>query len=143
MNKKNIILLCILVCIFLGNIQLFSQEFKVIVNESNPITKLKRDVISDIFLKKVDTFPNGQSAMPVDLVPDDPIREKFSQIIHKRRVEAVESYWQQRIFSGQAVPPPKKKSEIEIIEYVINNPGGIGYVSVSISSPGIKAIEID
>jgi ABC-type phosphate transport system substrate-binding protein len=143
MRKIIVILSSLLIFISLGNIQIFSQDFKIIVNVDNPVNKLKRAKISDLFLKKAEIFPDGLKALPVDLTPHNPLREQFSQKIHKREVKAVEAYWQHRIFSGQSVPPPVKNTEEEIIDYVIHNPGAIGYVSVSISSPGIKEIEVD
>lgn len=143
MKKKISIIFGFLFFLIFGIFQLYSQDFKVIVNQNNPINKLKRDKISDLFLKKTDVFPDGMKAMPVDLLPNNPIRIEFSDKIHKRRVKAVESFWQQQIFTGQGVPPPVKNTEEEIIEYVMNNPGAIGYISISISSPGIKEIEVD
>ncbi|MBN2245600.1 MAG: hypothetical protein JW755_07120 [Candidatus Aminicenantes bacterium] len=142
--KKNILIVSGCLILFLTGIsQLYSQDYKVIVNQDNPVSKLKRSVVSDLFLKKQDDFPDGMKALPVDLIPTHPIRGKFSDNIHKKRVRAIEAYWQQQIFSGQGVPPPVKNTEDEIIEYVLNNLGAIGYVSVSIAAPGVKEIEID
>ena len=121
---------------------LYSQDFKIIVNESNAISSLTRVQISNLFLKKRESFPNGVIALPVDLKPDDPIRVKFTTEIHKRDVKAVGAYWQQMIFRGKGIPPPEKKTEVDVIEYVRMNPGAIGYTSVSISSPNIKEIEV-
>lgn len=143
MKKYVIILFGILILLSFGAELLYSQEFKIIVHADNSINKLERSKISDLFLKKTDSFPDGLKALPVDLSPDNPLREKFSQKIHNRGVKAVEAYWQQRIFSGQATPVPEKSTEEEIIDFVKNNPGAIGYISVSISSPGIKEIEVD
>ncbi len=55
----------------------------------------------------------------------------------------MESFWQQQIFSGKDVPPEKKKSDAEVIEFVSANPGAIGYVSVSASlGDGVKAVSV-
>jgi hypothetical protein len=143
MKKKFSILAGCFIFFLTGISQLYSQDYKVIVNRDNPISKLKRSIISDLFLKKLDNFTDGTKAMPVDLIPSHPIRGKFSDKIHKKRIRAIEAYWQQQIFSGQGVPPPVKNTEDEVIEYVTNNLGAIGYVSVSIAAPGVKEIEVD
>jgi hypothetical protein len=44
-------------------------------------------------------------------------------------VSAVESYWQQAIFSGRSVPPLEKASDAEVLAFVRANPGAVGYVS--------------
>jgi hypothetical protein len=47
----------------------------------------------------------------------------------KRSVQAVKTYWQQRIFSGRGVPPPELESDDAVVRYVENNPGALGYIS--------------
>jgi len=41
------------------------------------------------------------------------------------------------------VPPPRKSSDAEVIQYVARNPGGIGYVAAGSSLPGnVKKLQI-
>jgi len=106
-------------------------QYKIVVNKDNPVSSLSQKEISNLFLKKVTKWSNGLTVQPVDLVESSAIRENFSKEIHNRKVSSIKAYWQKQIFSGRKVPPAEKKSNREILTYVQNNPGAVGYVSAS------------
>jgi hypothetical protein len=106
-----------------------SLPFMVIVHPSNPNHAVDRNFVGEAFLKKTTRWPNGEVIRPVDLSPDSPVRERFSQDLLKRSVAAVKSYWQQMIFSGRDVPPPELANEDDVVRYVQKHTGAIGYVS--------------
>lgn len=102
---------------------------RVIVNSANPLPNMLRDEVARFYLGKNNKWPDGSVAMPVDLAGQTPTRRLFSSEILKKELEAVESLWQQLIFSGKAVPPPTKATEAAVVAYVKQNPGAIGYIS--------------
>ena len=73
------------------------------------------------------------------------MREKFSKDIHGRKVSSIKAYWQKQIFSGRKIPPPEKKSDREVLVFVQNNPGAVGYVSASanLSQYNVKALKVN
>jgi ABC-type phosphate transport system substrate-binding protein len=119
-----------------------AQEFKVIVNSANNISEIPSAALGKIFLKETTTFPAGGTATPVDQSKSSPVRAAFSKRVVGRPVSAVDTYWQQQIFSGKEVPPPSKASDDEVIAFVKSNPGGIGYVSAGASVAGVKVVEL-
>lgn len=120
-----------------------SGSYKIIVNAANPVSSLSKDQVSKLFLKKVTKWDHGKSALPVDLI-DTPVRQKFSEEIHGKKVSAIKAYWQQKIFSGREVPPPEKASDEEVLSYVQANPDAIGYISGSaaVDNAKIKVLNI-
>ena len=117
--------------------------FQVIVNSDNPVKKLKAETVSEMFLKKVTTWPNGATVEPVDLPSTHGTRVLFSEEVHGRSVSSIKSYWQQLIFSGRDVPPPEKATEDDVINFVASNPNAIGYISTSYGIGGpVKPIRI-
>src|SRR5579872_576679 len=72
--------------------------FVVIANPNNPVEQVERKFLEDAFLKKITQWPNDQVIRPVDLSPNSPVRQKFTEDVLKRTLSAVKSYWQQRIF---------------------------------------------
>jgi hypothetical protein len=116
--------------------------FVVIVHGSNPNVLLERAFVSDAFLKKATRWPNGDVIKPVDLTADSPARERFSRDILKRSVKAVQSYWQQVIFSGRDVPPPELAADEAMVRYVETHEGAIGYVSGSARLGGTRAVGV-
>jgi ABC-type phosphate transport system substrate-binding protein len=119
-----------------------AQDFKVIVNSANSTTDLPADVTAKLFLKQSTKFPNGTAAQPVDQAKTSPVRAAFSKTVLGRAVSAVESYWQQQIFSGKDVPPPAKSSDEDVVAFVKATPGAIGYVSAGASTGGVKVVDV-
>lgn len=119
-----------------------AQEYKVIVNSANSTAELTADAATKVFLKQVLKFPNGTAAQPVDQAKGAPARVAFTRGVLGRAVSAVESYWQQQIFSGKDVPPPTKSGDDEVIAYVKANPGAIGYVSAGAAVAGVKVVPV-
>ncbi|UCC41012.1 MAG: hypothetical protein JSV96_06155 [Candidatus Aminicenantes bacterium] len=112
--------------------------FKVIVNASNPISSMTKSQVSNLFLKKVIEWENGLKVLPVDLVERFTVRQRFTNEIHGRKIRAVKAYWNKQKFSGRNLPPPEKASYEEVLKYVEENVGAIGYIPVSIQIEGYK-----
>jgi ABC-type phosphate transport system substrate-binding protein len=110
-------------------------EFRVIVHPTRPETRVSRDFLADAFLKNVTRWPRDEAIRPVDQRADSAVRRRFSESMLKRSVQAVKTYWQQRIFSGRGVPPPELDSDEAIVRYVESNHGALGYISGS-AAPG-------
>jgi ABC-type phosphate transport system substrate-binding protein len=106
-----------------------TASYKVVVNSANPASSMVRDDLAKLFLKKVTTWPSGQPVQPVDQSKDSAVRKAFSQAVLGKDVSAVESFWQQAIFSGRGVPPPEKSSDADVLAFVRANPNAVGYVT--------------
>ena len=119
-----------------------AQDFKIVVNTANSTSELSTEMASKVFLKQVPKFPNGTAAQPVDQGKGTPARVAFTRTVLGRAVSAVESYWQQQIFSGKDVPPPAKASDDDVVAYVKATPGAIGYVSAGASTTGVKVVDV-
>jgi ABC-type phosphate transport system substrate-binding protein len=116
--------------------------FLVVVNEENPVSSLSREELSELFLKKKSTWPDGSLVLPVDQLEETEVREVFNRDIHRKRSTAIRAYWQQRIFSGRDVPPPEKESDANVILYVRRHSGAIGYVSTIWAGAGVKTLVV-
>ncbi len=105
------------------------SSFVVIVNSANPIDQLSSNVLSDYFFKKKDRWPDGTKVLPVDQKVESRVRSMFTLAVHFKRPAAVQSYWQQKLFAGEDVPPPELASDVEVLTFVSQNPGAVGYLS--------------
>jgi len=122
----------------------FSQSYKIVVHGSNPAASLTKAGVSDLFLKKTVKWTSGAEAQPVDLKTPSQVREDFTKAVHGKSLAAVQSYWQQQIFSGRGVPPQEVTGDRSVLEWVQNNAGGIGYVSAgaSLADFNVKTIAL-
>jgi ABC-type phosphate transport system substrate-binding protein len=116
--------------------------FRVVVNASNPATSLTRASVARMFMKKITEWPDGSDVAPVDQERTSEVRDTFSREIHQRDADAVSAYWQTLVYSGRETPPPIKRSDAEVLDYVRSNPGAIGYVSDAASLDGVKTVAV-
>lgn len=119
-----------------------APAFQIIVNPQSPVTSVERKFLEEAFLKKVTAWPDDQVIRPVNLAPDSAVRRAFTHDILNRSVEAVKSYWQQRIFSGRDVPPPELARDEDVVQFVLKHEGGVGYVSGTADVEGCRVIAV-
>jgi ABC-type phosphate transport system substrate-binding protein len=144
-RKKCKYYLPVLFLVILFSSVLLAQQvmsFKIVINKNNPVTKITRAEVSNIFLKKKPKWPDGEKMMPVDLVSTNPLREIFSQRVHQKSVSAIKIYWQKKIYAGTGLPPAERKNDTEVLVYIRNHSGAIGYVSANADLDSVKEIQI-
>lgn len=118
------------------------EGFRVVVNDKNPAATLTRSEVARMFMKKITEWPDGLEVAPVDQERTSATRDAFSREIHQKDADAISAYWQTLVYSGRETPPPVRKSDAEVVEYVRGNPGAIGYVSGSTAVEGVKVVSV-
>ena len=118
-----------------------AEEFKVVVHPDNPAAEVGREELSRLFLKRTTRWPDGTPAEPVDSA-DEPLRARFAEAVHGKRLAAVRAFWNQQIFSGRDVPPPERATDAEVVAFVRSHRGGVGYVAASADVAGVKALPV-
>lgn len=140
-----------LVLLFVAGLTAHRQEawgqdvkaaFVLVAHTDVGVHSIEREVLADIFLKQRTSWPDGSMAFAADQKPAATVRLHFSNQVLRRSVQAVRSYWQQRIFSGRGVPPPELDSDEAVIEYVRGKSGAVGYVSPRAELKGVKVLTL-
>ena len=119
-----------------------AAEFVLVANPSVAATAVSRAEASRMFLRLQSAWPEGGNVRPVDQAKTSPVRDSFSREVLGKSVPAVEQYWTQAIFSGRAVPPVEKRTDADVLAYVRETPGAIGYVSASTPTEGVKRLAL-
>ena len=118
-------------------------DFKVIVNTANSSTKISKSDLNALFLKKMAKWSDGIPTAPVNQSKKTAVRDNFTSTVHGKTVAAIDSYWQQQIFSGRDVPPPEKGSDADVVAFVKANAGAVGYVSDGAATAGVKVVGVE
>jgi ABC-type phosphate transport system substrate-binding protein len=119
-----------------------ATSFKVIIHPTVPGNTIKKQVLADVFLMKVQKWGDGSPIKAVDLSLTSPVRLAFASSVLGFSAFQLNQYWRQEVAKGR-VPPPVKQSEDEVIAFVAATPGAIGYVADATSIPGtVKITEI-
>ena len=121
-----------------------ARNFVVVVHESNPVTSVRGDELSKMFLKKITVWRTKQPVVVVDQLETTKVRQEFCRDVHHRDLQSVQGYWQTQIFSGRGVPPQQRASDGEVLSFVAGNPNAVGYVSSTATLPaGVKVLAIE
>lgn len=112
----------------------------VIVDKDSDINQLSQEEIRDIFLGKINTFPNGKLAVPLDLSQDSEARQTFLNKIVQRNESQLRAYWSRLIFTGRGKPPKTVDDEYELVMRVADDPNLIGYVSTDAIDDSVKVV---
>jgi hypothetical protein len=140
MNMRRRVFLGTLLAFALAFPAVAADAFKVVANNSVAVHALKRQMLSELFMKRSTTWEGGAAAVPVD---NAAAREEFSRSVHGKAAAAVRSYWNQQIFSGRSLPPLEKASDAEVLAYVRSTAGAVGYVSTAADTSGVKVIAVE
>ena len=117
-------------------------NFRVIVHPEVQGTQITRTVLSSIFLKEVLRWGDGVLVAPVDQSTQSPVRAAFSNVVLEKPVEGIRSLWFNKLGKG-ILPPPVKSSDEDVIAYVAETTGAIGYVSaVAVLPASVKPIDV-
>jgi len=96
--------------------------------------------VTDIFLGKINRFPNGALAVPIDQAEGSPAREEFYVLYAGKSSAQVMSYWAKIIFTGRGQPPKAVASSIEVRKLLAANPQAIGYIERSAVDSSVKIL---
>jgi ABC-type phosphate transport system substrate-binding protein len=109
-------------------------DFQIIVHPGVSGTHLPREDLSAIFLGDEDHWSDGQPARPVDQSLRSPVRAAFTEKILGEQIDGIEAFWARKIVQG-VTPPMVKSSDEDVVAYVSETRGAIGYVSMETSLP--------
>ena len=119
-----------------------APAFRILIHPDNPLSSVSQEFVTDVFLKRVTRWHDGEQAHPVDQRGDAEVRKSFAERVLRRSVSAVKRYWQQRIFSGRDLPPPELDDDDDVVGFVLKHRGAIGYVSGSAKLGRAKAVSL-
>ena len=104
-----------------------------IVNRSNPLTNLTRGELKDIFLGLIDTWKQLGG-------PDQAI-----QLVSRDSASGTYKVWKQIVMDQEPIIAGTrlKHSNAEVVKTVSQNPGAIGYISLSYLNSQVKPIQVD
>lgn len=114
-------------------------EVVVIVHPSNANTISDEDIKS-LFLGKRKAFPNGDEAVPLNLLVDSDARNQFNVNALGKSESQLKAYWSQLLFTGKGVPP-RELAITDAISEVASNVKAIAYVDAAQVNSSVKVIK--
>jgi ABC-type phosphate transport system substrate-binding protein len=116
----------------------------IVVNRSNPTESLSLAELRKIFLGQQDHWSNGRRVAVVMLEPGNNERQVVLAQIYKMDEKDYNKYFVHSMFIGEVRAAPKALSTpAEVLKFVFNVPGAIGYVKASEVDDSLKIVRVD
>jgi ABC-type phosphate transport system substrate-binding protein len=112
----------------------------VVVSSKSAVSELTKDQVSDIFLGKAASFPQGGQAVPIDLAAGAANREEFYTKVTGRNAAQLKSYWAKQSFSGKGTAPKAVPGDDEVKKLIAANPNTIGYIDKARVDASVKVV---
>jgi len=116
-------------------------EIVVIANEAVPIDSLNQNEMKDIFLGKTAKWSDKSRVRFAVLTGET--HQDFLRAYIKRTPSQYRTYWKKMVFTGKAAKPKSFKSEADLVKYVSQTDGAIGYISGKTDANGAKVLAVN
>jgi hypothetical protein len=123
------------------NTALYGDEAVIIANNSVPVDIVDQNTISNIYRAEETKWSNGDTIVVV-MQKAGPLHEEFVQNIVGLSPVRLRNIWKQVIFTGLGNPPRIFKNEKDLVDFVRDTRGAIGYICASTSHKAVKVIHI-
>lgn len=133
MMKFNLKLISVLLALTLAE----AQADVVVIGHAG-LGKLNTTTVERIFTGKVIEV-EGKHVTAVNL-KSGALRDRFLQRYLNQDDDQYTAYWTVRRFIGKGIPPKELSSAAEVIDFVQNTPGAIGYIDDSELRPGLNVV---
>ncbi|MEM8930377.1 MAG: TonB family protein [Acidobacteriota bacterium] len=111
------------------------RAYRVLVHPDNTTSGLTRDQLSDLFLGKRQAWSGGEKVALVEPCEDSTVRPRFIRDVHGQSSARVDAYWRRQVLTGRSLPPTSAATDREVIAFVAERRGAIGYVDAETVIP--------
>ena len=118
-------------------------EVVVVVSAENPVQILTRAELVDIYLGRLDRFPNGDRATPIDQKDGSLAHDEFYEEYIGRTPAEVKAHWSKLIFTGRGQPPRSVASGDAAADAVAGNPHAIAYIDSGLVDERLRVVSIE
>jgi hypothetical protein len=136
MSRRGLCLLlwCLLSCLPA------QAELAVVVNARSGVSAMTRSEVIHLFFGRSRQFFNGLEAQVADLQDSHPDRQRFYRALVGKDLADINAYWSRQVFTGRLRPPPQLRSSEEMLRWVAEHPGGIGYVDLRHADARVRVV---
>lgn len=120
------------------------DSLAIVVNQSNPVDNLALVELRKIFLGETNHWSDGRRITVVMLDPGKAERQAVLTQIYKMDDKDFNNYFLHGIFTGEIRSAPKSlATSSEVLKFVFNVPGAIGYLKAPEADETVKVVRIE
>ncbi len=118
-----------------------AADVTIIANNSVGDASLSKDRIKDIYTGKQSKWSDG-SKIHMSAQKKNDTHKVFTKGFVGKSPSQFRMFWKKQVFTGKGKAPKAFKSDADIMKYVAETEGAIGYVSSGVAVNGVKTITI-
>ena len=121
-----------------------ADSLGIVVNRSNPVDNLSSNELRRIFLGEQSHWSNGRRVTVVMLEPGKQERQAVLTQVCQMDDKEFNKHFSEGLSNGQILAAPKTLStSTEVLRFVSNVPGAIGYLRVTEADDSVKVVHVD
>ncbi|HLP48391.1 MAG TPA: hypothetical protein VK469_20795 [Candidatus Kapabacteria bacterium] len=120
----------LLLLLFIFPLGIFSNTtgLKIITNPGAQVLELKKKDIRDIYTGVKKMWDSGGKVI-IAIMEGSKLHKQFlEEYVNKTPIQ-FRNYWREKVFTGEGENPKTFKTEQDLIDFVANTRGAIGYIS--------------
>jgi hypothetical protein len=140
MKKTVFLALLISVMLCLASTTSFA-EILIIANQNVHENSLSNEEVKQIFLGKTVKWGDGSGIQFAVLKGD--FHKTFLKEYIKRSSSQYNNHWKMMVFTGKGMKPTAFETEKEMVQYIAETDGAVGYVSQRTEIGNVKTIDVN
>jgi len=112
----------------------------IVIIGSPDTPQLNKKTAKLLYMKKINAFPNGLAATPLDLPDHSELKWRFYKRVLGKKPAQVNSYWSRALFTGAGEPPETLESIDALKKRIQSGSGLIGYLDARDVDPSMNVI---
>lgn len=120
---------------------LATGDYIIIASPNVELEAVDIPSLRDIYLGKVKRWDDGTQVQPVYVTRGNAHKQFLSEVVNKTPAQ-FRTYWKRAVFTGGRAGFKKVSSEEELVKYVRENEGAVGYISADTEAEGVKVIGV-
>ena len=133
--------LCLAAFILVGSTSIASAEEIAIAKADNPASDLSKKSLKKMLLGKTKKWKNGDKVVIATLTGGS-VHDTFIKKYAGKTAKQFTNYWRKMVFSGKGKMPKSFESEEDLVAFVAETDGAVGYIDSATAQDGVKAIAI-
>lgn len=112
----------------------------VVVHRDSPLRELRPSEVSELYLGRSRSLPNGEAVVVLEREQDSALRTRFFRLLNGMSLKQLNAYWARLQFSGQVLPPPVFRETRDMLAAIRINRMAIGYLDASELDDNVRVV---
>ena len=137
--KKRGWLLFVFIPLIIFSVNVWANDILIIANKNVELSDIEKRKLTEIYQGIRVQWDSGKMIRVV-MLKEGPTHENFSENVIGISSSKLKNIWKKVIFTGTGRPPKIFRNETELVHYISETDGSVGYIDSSTPHEGVKIL---